>query len=100
MTFKVRIPPLFPQGQAGTSHYLVEAKLAALNKQFKQAEAILLERVRTHHLLFMSLLSMLLSSLTNQFNMPNVPLALFSPLTLSLYSPNNVLAPYTVCRVK
>ena len=35
------------QGQDGTSHYLVEAKLAVLNKQFKQAEAILLERVST-----------------------------------------------------
>ena len=34
------------QGQSdGTSHYLVQAKLAVLNKQFKQAEAILLERV-------------------------------------------------------
>lgn len=29
----------------GTLHYLVLAKLAILNKQFKQAEAILLERV-------------------------------------------------------
>ena len=29
----------------GTLHYLVQAKLAILNKQFKQAEAILLERV-------------------------------------------------------
>ena len=34
------------QGQDGTTHYLVEAKLAALNKQLKQAETILLERVR------------------------------------------------------
>jgi hypothetical protein len=34
------------QGQVdGTLHYLVLAKLAILNKQFKQAEAILLERV-------------------------------------------------------
>ena len=34
------------QGQSdGTLHYLVQAKLAVLNKQFKQAEAILLERV-------------------------------------------------------
>lgn len=33
------------QGQDGTSHYLVQAKLAILGKQFKQAESILLERV-------------------------------------------------------
>ena len=37
---------MMSQGQAdGTQHYLVQAKLAILNKQFKQAEAILLERV-------------------------------------------------------
>ena len=35
-----------PQGQDGSSHFLVQAKLAVLAKQFKQAEAILLERVR------------------------------------------------------
>lgn len=34
------------QGQDGSNHYLVQAKLAILSKQFKQAEAILLERVR------------------------------------------------------
>lgn len=28
----------------GTSHYLVQAKLAILRKQFKEAEALLLER--------------------------------------------------------
>lgn len=33
----------------GTEHYLVQAKLAILNKQFKQAEAILLERVRVNY---------------------------------------------------
>jgi intraflagellar transport protein 172 len=31
-------------GQDGTTHYLVEAKMAALNKRLKQAEAILLDR--------------------------------------------------------
>ena len=35
------------QGQDGSSHYLVQAKLAILNKQFKLAESILLERVGT-----------------------------------------------------
>lgn len=36
----------FLQGVAdGTEHYMVQAKLAILSKQFKQAEAILLERV-------------------------------------------------------
>ena len=35
----------FLQGHSdGTSHYLVQAKLAVLRKQFKEAEAILLER--------------------------------------------------------
>ena len=39
-------PSLAEQGQTdGTEHYLVQAKLAILSKQFKQAEAILLERV-------------------------------------------------------
>ena len=42
-------PPPPPQGQDGTTHYLVEAKLAALNKHLKQAETILLERVRSTH---------------------------------------------------
>ena len=35
------------QGQDGSSHYLVQAKLAILNKQFKLAESLLLERVGT-----------------------------------------------------
>ena len=36
-----------PQGQEdGTTHYLVQAKLAILIKQFKEAESILVENVR------------------------------------------------------
>ena len=35
------------QGQDGSSHYLVQAKLAILSKQFKLAESLLLERVGT-----------------------------------------------------
>ena len=46
--FFILSPHLSSQGQDGTTHYLVEAKMAALNKQLKQAEAILLERVREH----------------------------------------------------
>ena len=33
------------KGQDGSQHYLVQAKLAVLNKQFKEAEHILVERV-------------------------------------------------------
>ena len=46
----------FFKGQDGTTHYLVEAKMAALNKQLKQAEAILLERVRHTHTLMLNVL--------------------------------------------
>ena len=35
---------LFQGHSDGTTHYLVQAKLALLRKQFKEAEAILLER--------------------------------------------------------
>ena len=33
------------KGQDGSQHYLVQAKLAALNKQFKEAEHILVGQV-------------------------------------------------------
>ena len=32
------------QGHDGSHHYLVQTKVAILNKQFKQAESLLLER--------------------------------------------------------
>ena len=33
-----------PQGHDGSKHYLVQAKVAILNKQFKTAERLLLEK--------------------------------------------------------
>ena len=44
MSFRVCL--LCCQGQEGSGHYLVQARLAVLNKQFKQAEQLLMERVR------------------------------------------------------
>lgn len=38
------LPPLCRQGQPGLEHYLVQCKLALLEKQFKTAESILLEQ--------------------------------------------------------
>lgn len=39
-----RFSPLPPQGHDGSKHYLVQAKVAILNKQFKTAERLLLEK--------------------------------------------------------
>ena len=66
----------------GLSHYLVEAKLAVLNKQFKQAEAILLERVSLSQ--FPSYLIHSFHSLSHSFCLPYSLCMSPSPLSLHL----------------
>ena len=62
------------QGQDGSSHYLVQAKLAILNKQFKLAESILLERVGTsqcmHHTSLVHSMSIHMIAYREKLNKP------------------------------